>query len=137
MTYYTKEIIDANFELCKKGSDDAVGYELGRFRLSSQKYPDDFGEAENFEEGFSSGVILEIKVGCFTNQQSLNQEKTESSYESAFDKSKIVSFFHNNLRYEISENIYISQKDNDNKDRLILQYSTLSNNVISSLKFND
>ena len=130
-------------------SDSAVPYEIGELKIKDQRYPQDFGGAGVFETGYLSGAILDIKIACIPNAikskvADYNYSKLEVGGEKAFEeflnmpgfeKTKYISFLHNNFQYTISEYVYISPSDKGKDQNLRNKYEKTFNGIISSFKF--
>lgn len=149
LAYYSEENIEKSLSQCKENTS-SFAYEIGRFKFMSQRYPDNFGQNGDFESDYSSGAILEIKIGCMGNPknaieinnqfgkiQIANEKTIESFFVSGFGNSKSLSFFHNNFQYEISENVYVSPQDKLSEQKIKDKYFAALSNIISSIKFDD
>jgi hypothetical protein len=149
--FYSASDVNQLLEQCNNDkSEKASVYQLGEFRFKDQKYPQNLGLSGFFPAGLASGAILEIAIDCipegiknkvvdynYTNLK-IGGEKTFESYINLpeFGKTKCLSLFHNNLRYKISEYVYISPTGKGNNEETIRQkYADTFNGIISSFKF--
>ncbi|MCX6722063.1 MAG: hypothetical protein NTY04_02650 [Candidatus Staskawiczbacteria bacterium] len=149
-TLYSENEIGQILSECKSNKSSSVAYQLGDFIFESQRYPEGFGVNGNFPPGLTSGVSLEITISCVsvTPKIELANYNTKISGEKAvqtfinllgFGNTKDISFYHNNLKYEISENIYIPPVKKGLPAALLqqktkLDYSNMVEKIVSSFK---
>ncbi len=147
--YYSEDNITRFVSQCKNDKSNAsFAYEIGDFRFKSYRYPDDFGSDGYFAPGSPSGAILEVKVGCVHDSAKgldinnkygkltvANGKAMEEVLKSEFGKEKSIAFFHNNIQYIITEDVYTSPKDSEGK--VNSYYTKIFDKIISSFKFND
>lgn len=128
-TLYTEDYVSKILTECKndKLNKESI-YEIGAFRFKSQKYANYVNFSNFSTAGFSSGIIMGITVNCIpegANGSAINYSNREG---------KNTVFIKNNLKYIITQDIYISPADKNKSAKLKIEYKNVINNIISSLK---
>ncbi len=149
-TLYSEKNIGHILTECQNDkSAIASSYEIGRFRLESQKYPQGFGDAGYFTTGFPSGAILDIKINCIPPgiaDKTINYDFSnfriggEKAFEQFLDlpklgRTKYVSFLHQGFQYVISGYSYIQPANSEASGGLQKNYIATMEKIISSLNF--
>jgi hypothetical protein len=128
-TLYTEDNVSNILVECNKDTlEKSNTYEIGAFRFKSQKYPDDVDFSSFTTAGFPSGIILRVTVNCLTN---VTKNRATEYYNG---ETKNIAFFKNNLKYVITEDMYISPADKNKSDKLKEEYEETLNDIISSFK---
>jgi hypothetical protein len=149
-TSYTEDSISQILDQCKDGQPASDSYEVGVFRFEDQKTTSNIsGEDGSFNQDKSSG-ILEISVSCMPNfpkddLSAYGAGDLEIAGENAiksiislpqFGNVESISFFHNGLKYDLREYVYISSSDKGDRENLLRNsYQKAFSKIISSFKF--
>lgn len=148
-TFYSEDNVVKILEECESDkSDKLTTYQIGAFRVKSQKYHQDLDIVKFLTTGFPSGIILDIKVDCvpdvFKNQVENFSEGIMVGGEEAFQiffntvdfgKAKNVSFLHDKLLYKISGLIYVASEDKADEEKVRDDYNKIFDKIISSITF--
>lgn len=144
-TIYSEEIIKQILDDCKNNGSEKVPYEVGRVRLSDQKYPDDFVEVGPVGSNNQSGAILDMSINCYAGQILAGEVaslmiagESASSFileSGKFGEVERLSLAHDNLKYDINKYVYVSSLDVKRDQQIKNKYEDIFDKIIGSLKF--
>jgi hypothetical protein len=150
-TSYSADSVDRLITRCINDKTSlASPYQIGAFRFKDYKFPQNLGVSGYFPDNIPTGAILEVTINCMPNYE----ENKPANYGysnlkiggakavqefinlTGFGKTKYLSFFYKNIWYQITEYVYVSPEDKNNKEANIRDsYNNVFNKIISSFKF--